>query len=278
MNPSFSLNTSWNIIKAMIDPETSQKISFLKKSSFKELQENIPIDQIEEKYGGTLPNVTKYWPPANTLKGKPIGPIQNLEGSGLLGSLLDLQSNTIYYDFDSAHNTIVIQNPDKSFNSFAYPIEVNNNGYSNNNNILDDSVLSNSSKSRFRPEKSNFGRNVVDIEGNNDEDAKTENKGYPGRLNENYKKTFNGEIAERHSETQGGEEVYYGSSPPARHSKLNNRAYAQYSESPGKLNESGVIFEDQKQSIKSSFACGFCKAKDGRKSERPEENDDCNIF
>ena len=45
----------------MIDPETATKISFLKKSNFKDLKKTIPETQLEEKLGGTLPNFIQYW-------------------------------------------------------------------------------------------------------------------------------------------------------------------------------------------------------------------------
>ena len=46
----------------MLDPETAAKINFLKKSSFKQLQQNIDSEQLEEKYGGIRSNLIKpFW-------------------------------------------------------------------------------------------------------------------------------------------------------------------------------------------------------------------------
>jgi hypothetical protein len=71
MNPSTFLNSSWNIISSFIDPETSAKISMLKKSHFKQLLERISVDQLEVCYDGKLPNRSTYWPPTNTLNQPP---------------------------------------------------------------------------------------------------------------------------------------------------------------------------------------------------------------
>jgi hypothetical protein len=68
LNPSFILNASWSIVKAMIDPETSDKIAFVKKSKFSELQEFIPANQLEKRFGGLVPEITSYWPLVNTLE------------------------------------------------------------------------------------------------------------------------------------------------------------------------------------------------------------------
>jgi len=45
----------------LIHSETAAKINFLRTSEFYKLQEKIPRDQIEVKYGGTYPNQTLYW-------------------------------------------------------------------------------------------------------------------------------------------------------------------------------------------------------------------------
>jgi len=45
----------------LIDPETASKISMLSKSDFPQLLEKISIDQLERRYGGTLPDRTVMW-------------------------------------------------------------------------------------------------------------------------------------------------------------------------------------------------------------------------
>jgi hypothetical protein len=67
LNPSFILNTMWSVFKAIIDYETAEKINFMKKKEFPQLLELIPKEQLEEKFGGTHPNLTKFWPPKNTI-------------------------------------------------------------------------------------------------------------------------------------------------------------------------------------------------------------------
>ncbi|EWS72900.1 aspartyl/asparaginyl beta-hydroxylase family protein (macronuclear) [Tetrahymena thermophila SB210] len=67
-NPSFLFSGAWSLIKNFIHPETSAKINILKKKDFHIMLDYIDADQLEEKYGGTLPNKTTFWPPQNTLK------------------------------------------------------------------------------------------------------------------------------------------------------------------------------------------------------------------
>lgn len=67
LNPSFILRTSWNLVKNMMEAETSDKISILKSDEFDQIQQLIPKDQLEEKFGGTLPNLTEFWPPRLTV-------------------------------------------------------------------------------------------------------------------------------------------------------------------------------------------------------------------
>ncbi|KAL4442786.1 hypothetical protein ABPG74_010675 [Tetrahymena malaccensis] len=65
LNPSFMLNTSWNIIKGFIDPESVEKIQFLKPKDYKEMQKRIPIKFLQKKYCGDHPDLTQFWPPIN---------------------------------------------------------------------------------------------------------------------------------------------------------------------------------------------------------------------
>lgn len=81
-NPSTSLNISWaliastltffqgldNIAKDFLDDKTLNKINKLSKKEFSKMFEYFPGDQLEMKYGGTMPNIQKYWPPIDPLK------------------------------------------------------------------------------------------------------------------------------------------------------------------------------------------------------------------
>jgi CRAL/TRIO domain len=69
LNPSSSLNFLWGGIKSFLDPVVAQKIDFVKESRFKEeLGKTILPDQLEVKYGGSLPNFTTFWPPRTQFK------------------------------------------------------------------------------------------------------------------------------------------------------------------------------------------------------------------
>jgi hypothetical protein len=70
VNPSSFLKRSWMFISNFIDPETATKIQMLGKSDYARLLQQIDPDQLEVKYGGTLPDQQIHWPPVNTL-GKP---------------------------------------------------------------------------------------------------------------------------------------------------------------------------------------------------------------
>jgi hypothetical protein len=110
LNPSFGLNTSWNVVKAMLDVETASKISFVKESNFIELQEKIPAERLIQKYGGTLPNFTTFWPPVNDLKGIPMQSPLMIKSRALdLSVTTSRKGNnhtsehdlTVYYDCES---------------------------------------------------------------------------------------------------------------------------------------------------------------------------------
>ena len=45
----------------MMDPETVQKIRFIKKANFHEMQEFASEDQIQKKYGGKLEDLKEFW-------------------------------------------------------------------------------------------------------------------------------------------------------------------------------------------------------------------------
>lgn len=57
LNPSISLNTSWNIIKGVIDPDTITNINILNSKNFHQMFEFIDKSQLEIRHGGTAPNI-----------------------------------------------------------------------------------------------------------------------------------------------------------------------------------------------------------------------------
>lgn len=52
LNPSFGLKTSWSIVSSMMDSESAEKITMLKKDKFAVIQEKIDPQFLEEKFGG----------------------------------------------------------------------------------------------------------------------------------------------------------------------------------------------------------------------------------
>jgi len=62
------LKSSWSLIQGLLDPETATKISMIRKGDMNELLKKIPVEQIESRYNGQLPNPSVYWPPFTTIK------------------------------------------------------------------------------------------------------------------------------------------------------------------------------------------------------------------
>ncbi len=48
-----------------MDVKTLQKINKLKKTEYSKMFACISPDQLEMKYGGTMDNITDFWPPIN---------------------------------------------------------------------------------------------------------------------------------------------------------------------------------------------------------------------
>lgn len=70
LKPSFIISTSWSMIKGLLDPETATKIQFLKEDDMPNLLNFIPKDQLEQRFGGSLPNLQEFWPPTSTFHGQ----------------------------------------------------------------------------------------------------------------------------------------------------------------------------------------------------------------
>eukprot|EP01016_Furgasonia_blochmanni_P032705 TRINITY_DN3372_c0_g1_i7.p1 TRINITY_DN3372_c0_g1~~TRINITY_DN3372_c0_g1_i7.p1 ORF type:complete len:431 (-),score=81.43 TRINITY_DN3372_c0_g1_i7:263-1555(-) len=58
----------------MLDPETADKIQFLRESDFKVMLEHIPRNQLEKKYGGDVEDLKTFWPLPYTFNEPPIPP------------------------------------------------------------------------------------------------------------------------------------------------------------------------------------------------------------
>jgi hypothetical protein len=61
LNPSTGLNFSWRVISSFVNPDTAEKITFLGVKEFPKILEKIPVEQLEVKFGGTIPNVVTFW-------------------------------------------------------------------------------------------------------------------------------------------------------------------------------------------------------------------------
>lgn len=63
VNAPTSITFAWRIIKVAIEEHTLRKIKIMKTAHAPELRTHFSPHQYEEKYGGTAPNATLFWPP-----------------------------------------------------------------------------------------------------------------------------------------------------------------------------------------------------------------------
>lgn len=61
MRATTTFSIIWMLAKNFLYEDTVKKITFTSKSVAKEIFEECHPSQIEEKYGGTMKNITKYW-------------------------------------------------------------------------------------------------------------------------------------------------------------------------------------------------------------------------
>jgi len=64
VNAPTSVNMIWAVVKRFMDKDTVEKISITGKSTDALLHRHFHPSQIEEKYGGSAPNLSLFWPPA----------------------------------------------------------------------------------------------------------------------------------------------------------------------------------------------------------------------
>ncbi|EGR32588.1 hypothetical protein IMG5_076180 [Ichthyophthirius multifiliis] len=151
MNPSFIFSNFWPVIRSsikqlfyqlqkkkkieIIHPETAAKIHLFKKNEFNKLLQFINPDQLEEKYGGTIKNIEKYWlflfykykhknneqikkkgPPINTFNNRKMTG-QQTESNNT--SFCSIENNSQkFFDKDNQNYSNVDENTDlKSMNS-----------------------------------------------------------------------------------------------------------------------------------------------------------------
>jgi len=63
VNSPSTLAFAWKIVKTFIEAHTVRKIKICKNSDPLELKKHVAPNQLEEKYGGKVPNTAVFWPP-----------------------------------------------------------------------------------------------------------------------------------------------------------------------------------------------------------------------
>lgn len=72
VNASKSLELLWMAIKPFANPFTVGKTVVLRPNEMARIHEKIPPENLEEKFGGTHPNTTQFWPPNKELFKSPV--------------------------------------------------------------------------------------------------------------------------------------------------------------------------------------------------------------
>ncbi len=68
VNPSSLVLLGWKFAQKFLSEETVSKIAVIGRDQYSELLEYISKEQLERKYGGTRPNLSRFWPPVNTFR------------------------------------------------------------------------------------------------------------------------------------------------------------------------------------------------------------------
>jgi hypothetical protein len=63
LNAPSSLTFMWMFVKALLDARTASKITTLAASSSERMLSHFSPHQVEQKFGGSAPNLTTFWPP-----------------------------------------------------------------------------------------------------------------------------------------------------------------------------------------------------------------------
>ena len=63
VNATEAIYILWKIVQAFLEEYIKKKISIHKENTCESLQKLFHPSQIEQRFGGTAPNVTKFWPP-----------------------------------------------------------------------------------------------------------------------------------------------------------------------------------------------------------------------
>lgn len=63
LNTTFSLRIGWKVMESFMAEHTKKKMSLSDTNTTKDLELMFDSSQLEEKYGGSASNCTKFWPP-----------------------------------------------------------------------------------------------------------------------------------------------------------------------------------------------------------------------
>ena len=61
VNCTKTITFGWNLIKGQLEENTIRKINFFNKNVPEPLFKHCNAKQVEQKYGGTAPNLSIYW-------------------------------------------------------------------------------------------------------------------------------------------------------------------------------------------------------------------------
>lgn len=101
----------WNLVKRFIEEHTIKKIRIEKAGTTPQLFEFFNKSQIEEKYGGSAPNLTQFWPPTF-----PEGPLE-VEGSSIQDCLTGRDTYLEYNPDPDPTHLHIPQKPSSNLNS-----------------------------------------------------------------------------------------------------------------------------------------------------------------
>lgn len=63
LNAPWTFSVVWTVVKGLIEETTAMKISITSSATEANMKNHISPEQLEEKYGGEMPDFTEYWPP-----------------------------------------------------------------------------------------------------------------------------------------------------------------------------------------------------------------------
>jgi hypothetical protein len=65
LNAPWTFSAVWTVAKGFLEETTTMKISITSSSTDSKMKSHINAEQLEQKYGGEMPNLVEFWPPVN---------------------------------------------------------------------------------------------------------------------------------------------------------------------------------------------------------------------